>query len=125
MRFAFRTTAGVGLFLTQILWTGGGASAQTALELTLPNGRFYTEANGRSGSGGTGYALVDAIESFAPSPPTLMSFFTAFNGYGAVSRLGYPASSVFVFPDFPIQVCQKVVLQFQPDRGFFFLNIFD
>src|SRR5262249_19184147 len=44
---------------------------------------------------------------------------------GGVPILGFPASRLTVFPDFPIQVCQKLVLQFQPGKGVFFLNTFD
>ncbi len=109
----------------QVFSFGDVASAQAALDFPLPDGHFYTQANGQSGAGGTGYSIIDAIESFSPFPPTLMTFFTAFKRFGGVDTLGFPASRVLVFPDFPVQVCQKEVLQFQPGRGFFFLNIFD
>jgi hypothetical protein len=101
------------------------AWAQTALDFALPNGHFYTQANGAGGAGGTGYAIVDANESLSPFGLITVPFFTAFNQFGGVQQLGFPASRVTVFPDFPIQVNQKLVLQFQPGRGIFFLNTFD
>ena len=100
-------------------------SAQSSLDFDLPNGHFYTQANGASGQGGTGYAIVDADESPASFGVQPIPFYTAFKQYGGVQALGYPASTVTVFPDFPIQVNQKLVLQFQPGRGTFFLNTFD
>jgi hypothetical protein len=113
------------VLIGQFLVPTGMASAQTALDFPLPAGHFYTQANGQSGAGGTGYAIVNAFEQLSPFPTQQMDFFNAFTQFGGVNFLGFPASRVTVFPDFPVQVCQKEVLQFQPGRGFFFLNIFD
>src|SRR5690349_5906826 len=109
----------------QIVLPAGLASAQSPLDFPIPAGRFFTQANGQGGAGGTGYAIVNAFEQLSPFPTLEMDFFNAFNQFGGVNFLGFPASRVTVFPDFPVQVCQKEVLQFQPGRGFFFLNIFD
>ena len=103
----------------------GSAHAQTSLDFALPNGHFYTQANGMGGVGGTGYAIVDAFEAPPPFGVNFIPFFSAFREFGGVQRLGFPASRLTVFPDFPIQVNQKLVLQFQPGRGIFFLNTFD
>lgn len=99
--------------------------AQSSLDFPIPNGHFYTQANGRGGAGGTGYAIVDAVQSFPTFGRVSVPFDTAFRQYGGVPILGFPASRVTVFPDFPIQVNQKLVLQLQPGRGIFFLNTFD
>jgi hypothetical protein len=120
------TYAVVVLFaLGQLLASPVIASAQSPLDFPLPAGHFYTQANGQSGAGGTGFSIVNAFEQLSPFPTQEMDFFSAFNQFGGVNFLGFPASRVTVFPDFPVQVCQKEVLQFQPTRGFFFLNIFD
>jgi hypothetical protein len=100
-------------------------NAQNPLDFALPAGHFYTQANGASGAGGTGYAIVDANQSFPRFGVTFVPFFTAFQNFGGVSEVGFPASQVTVFPDFPIQVCQKLVLQDQPGKGVFVLNTFD
>src|SRR3954470_14435312 len=108
-RVVFSILVACALFATPIV-----AWAQTALDFALPNGHFYTQANGQGGAGGTGYAIVDATESLSPFLVQSMPFFSAFNQFGGVPFLGFPASRLTVFPDFPIQVCQKEVLQFQP-----------
>jgi hypothetical protein len=111
--------------LVQVVGWASVADAKDPLDFPLPAGHFYTQANGQSGAGGTGYSIVNAFEQLSPFPTQEMDFFGAFNQFGNVPFLGFPASRVMVFPDFPVQVCQKEVLQFQPGRGFFFLNIFD
>jgi hypothetical protein len=113
------------LTLGQVVGSAGVADAQAPLDFSLPAGHFYTQANGQSGAGGTGYSIVNAFEALSPFPTQEMDFFNAFKQFGNVPMLGFPASRVLVFPDFPVQVCQKEVLQFQPGKGFFFLNIFD
>ncbi len=114
----------IAVCLAQLLAVVTTAQAQP-LDFPLPNGRFFTQANGASGAGGTGYAIVNAEQNPSPFGPTFIPFFSAFNQFGGVPILGFPASRLTVFPDFPIQVCQKLVLQFQPGRGVFFLNTFD
>jgi hypothetical protein len=101
------------------------ASAQGTLDFALPDGHFFTQANGQGGQGGTGYPVVNAFFQLPPFPVTEIDWFNGFNQFGGIPFLGFPASQVTVFPDFPIQVFQKEVLQFQPGKGFFFLNIFD
>src|SRR2546426_9149814 len=96
--------------LAQLLLSSGTAGAASALDFALPNGHFFTQANGSGGVGGTGYAIVDANESPASFGVTFVPFASAFRANGGVPILGYPASRLTVFPDFPIQVCQKLVL---------------
>src|SRR5437764_15368579 len=108
-----RFSIALALFLA-VLATPAATMAQSALDFPLPNGHFYTQANGAGGAGGTGYAIVDAVETPGSFGATNVPFFTAFQQHGGVQSLGYPASQVTVFPDFPIQVCQKLVLQEQP-----------
>lgn len=113
------------LSLAPLLADVGTVSAQSPLDFPLPGGHFYTQANGRGGQGGTGYAIEDAFQSFPRFGVTLVPFNTAFRQFGGVPIVGFPASRVTVFPDFPIQVGQKLVLQDQPGRGVFALNVFD
>jgi len=111
--------------IAQLLGSTTTALAANPLDFPIPPGHFYTQANGRGGAGGTGYAVVNATENIRPFGVISIPFFTAFTNFGGVPMLGYPASRLTVFPDFPIQVFQKLVLQFQPGRGIFFLNTFD
>src|SRR5579859_2929771 len=113
------------ILLGSLLTSPIQASAATALDYAVPGGHFYTQANGAAGQGGTGYAIVDAAESLSPFGIQTIPFYSAFKKYGGVESLGFPATQLVVFPDFPIQVNQKRVLQYQPGRGIFFLNTFD
>lgn len=124
MRRVYVTLIAAALLLGQVLVPFTPVSA-AAPDYALPNGHFYAQANGRGGVGGTGYAVVDAVENLPKFGRVDVPFDSAFRSFGGVPILGYPASRVTVFPDFPIQVCQKLVLQFQPGRGVFFLNTFD
>jgi Immunoglobulin-like domain of bacterial spore germination len=118
-------TVALVLVLAQLILLLGTAEAAVPMDFAIPGGRFYTQANGHGGVGGTGYAIVDANEVLAPYGLNVISFYSSFRAAGGVSMLGYPASRLTVFPDFPIQVCQKLVLQYQPGKGVFFLNTFD
>ncbi|MCL4545772.1 MAG: SGNH/GDSL hydrolase family protein [Chloroflexi bacterium] len=73
-----------------------------AADYPLPDGHFYQQANGEGGAGNTGYTLTDAHG---------IPFSTAFQQYGGVSQLGYPASQVFLWQGLPSQILQKGVLQ--------------
>ncbi len=122
--FGLRILAALLVF-AQLSVAVGTAQAQAPLDFPIPAGHFYTQANGKSGAGGTGYAIVDANENISPFGVIFIPFFSTFGSIGGVPIAGFPASRITVFPDFPIQVCQKLVLQFQPGRGVFFLNVFD
>lgn len=115
----------VATLIAQLCGPATAALAANPLDFPIPPGHFYTQANGRGGAGGTGYAVVNATENIPPFGRILIPFDSAFRSFGGVPMLGYPASRITVFPDFPIQVFQKLVLQYQPGRGIFFLNTFD
>ena len=51
-------TITVGLVIAVLISPATMLSAQGALDFELPNGHFYSQANGASGQGGTGYAIV-------------------------------------------------------------------
>lgn len=98
-------------------------SARTAPDYDIPNGRFYTQTNGRgseaprSGSG-SGFGVTN--DGGIP-------FWDAFQALGGVEALGYPVSRRFTLDGFTVQAFQKAVLQWRPDLGnqMAFLNTFD
>jgi hypothetical protein len=65
---------------------------------------------------GTGYAVTN--EGGVP-------FWDQFQRLGGVPTLGYPVSQRFTYKGFVTQAFQKAVLQWQPGRGLFLLNVFD
>lgn len=88
------------------------------LDWPVPGGHFYTEANGfPPGTSPMGFAIVDDDHA---------RFWTAFQRYGGVSRLGYPVSQRFLWGGFVTQATQKAVLQWRPEKGDVdFVNVFD
>jgi len=85
------------------------------LDYSLPNGHFYTQTNGQSGVGCSGYAVTDA---------DAIPFYSTFNSF-KLEAVGYPASRRFTFRGFTTQVFQKLVFQWQPGNGVFNVNVFD
>jgi len=82
-------------------------------EFTVPGGRFYTQA----GSGRGGFAIVDDAEA---------AFWTAYQNFGGVEALGYPASQRFELNGFLYQATQASLLQRHPATGEVRLaNVFD
>jgi len=98
--------------------TASVAPKTAPLDWAIPNGHFYTEANGfPPGSSPMGYAIVDDAQA---------RFWSEFQRLGGVNRLGYPASRRFVWQGFLVQVTQKAVLQWRPETGTVdFVNVFD
>ncbi|HLH72325.1 MAG TPA: septal ring lytic transglycosylase RlpA family protein [Chloroflexota bacterium] len=96
----------------------GAAAAQPPLDWSIPNGHFYTQANGfPEGTSPMGYPIVDDADA---------KFWTAFQNLGGVNRLGYPASQRFLWGGFVTQIMQKAVLQWRPETGTVdFVNVFD
>jgi hypothetical protein len=93
------------------------AQGATALDFAIPNGHFYTQANGHSGAGGTGYAITDAGG---------VAFWSEFRRLGGVEAVGYPASERFEWDGFTVQVFQRVVFQWRPEsQSVAFVNVFD
>ncbi len=84
-----------------------------APDFGVPGGHFYTQA----GSGEGGFAIVDDAEA---------SFWAAFQAFGGVDALGYPASRRFELNGFLYQATQAALLQRDPVSGDVRLaNVFD
>jgi hypothetical protein len=95
------STSRPGLFAVLI------ASVQNeSTEIDLPNGRFYAQANGFSGSGGSGFAVTDDADA---------NLWAEFQRLGGVEQLGYPVSGRFVYRGFLTQAFQRLVLQWRPE----------
>ena len=92
--------------------------APAASDYDIPNGHFYTEANGQSGAGGTGYAVIDDDQA---------TMWSEFQRLGGVAVLGYPISQRYSLPDnLTYQAFQKGILQWNPGQHAAHLtNIFD
>lgn len=91
--------------------------ASGPLDVALPNGRFYRQANGFGGAGASGYAVVDDAEA---------TFWSEFQRLGGVERLGYPISHRFEHLGFLTQAFQKQALQWRPELGqVLAVNVFD
>jgi hypothetical protein len=84
----------------------------------IPNGHFYTQANGQAGAGGTGYSVVDDDQA---------TMWSEFQRLGGVAALGYPISQRYVLSDgLTYQAFQKAILQWLPtERRAQRANIFD
>lgn len=93
-----------------------------ALDYPLPNGFFFTQANGQPlGQSPTGYA----VENFKPFQVTAR-FADEFVRLGGVPRIGFPASRTFILDGFVTQAFQKAIFQWRPERDeVFFINVFD
>ncbi|MGH2460446.1 MAG: septal ring lytic transglycosylase RlpA family protein [Chloroflexota bacterium] len=114
------------LLLTTVLLTAtltigplsGIASAESATDLTIPGGHFYTQANGTSiGPRGGGFEITDAND---------VPFWTFFNQTGGVDVLGYPVSQRFLWDGYVCQATQRAILQWNPATNQVQLaNIFD
>jgi hypothetical protein len=88
------------------------------LDYDIPNGHFYTQANGQGGVGGTGFAVVDDETA---------AMWTEFQKDGGVRVLGYPISQRYLMGDgLTYQAFQKAILQWNPnDKTALFANVFD
>ncbi len=124
---AVALAAAAAPFLRPAPARGAAPGAPEAATTNLPNGRFFTEANGAGGSGGTGFAIVDeAWSSWGDPPPLRPAFFSEFQRLGGVSGVGYPASRAFEWDGFVVQAMQKGVFQWRPETGrVAFVNVFD
>ena len=92
-----------------------------ALDYALPNGHFFTQANGQGGAGGTGYPVVNS-QPFAQ----FVRFADEFRRLGGVPLVGFPASRSFVLDGFVTQAYQKAIFQWRPEVDeVFFVNVFD
>lgn len=109
-----RFTVEPGVVYRYIAFPGG----PRPLDYDLPNGHFYTQANGRPpGESPAGYSVTNADG---------IPFWDVYQELGGPDVLGYPASRRFVMDGFVCQVFQKVVFQWRPDvKQVWFLNTFD
>jgi hypothetical protein len=94
-----------------------GGSTPRAAEYDIPNGRFFTQTNGRRDSG-SGFSVTNQDN---------VRLWDAFQSLGGVDVLGYPVTRRFELDGFTVQAFQKAVLQWRPDQGgqTNFLNTFD
>jgi hypothetical protein len=83
----------------------------------IPNGHFYTQANGQGGGGSYGYRIVDDDKA---------KFWSEFQRLGGVDILGYPNSRRFILDGFLVQGTQRVIMQWRPEvQQVYFVNVFD
>lgn len=96
-------------------------SARSEPDYAIPNGRFFTQTNGRGSAG------PNAGSGFRVTNDGGLPFWDAFQALGGVEALGYPVSRRFTLDGFTVQAFQKAVLQWRPDQGnqMAFLNTFD
>ncbi|MBI2953697.1 MAG: hypothetical protein HYY30_05240 [Chloroflexi bacterium] len=115
--FAIDQTTGRATLPASFLLTRG-----PALDYPLPNGFFFTQANGQPlGQSPTGYA----VENFKPFQ-VVVRFADEFERLGGVARIGFPSSRTFILDGFVTQAFQKAVFQWRPERDeVFFINVFD
>lgn len=117
----------VAMLLAVALVAGSVASAAAAplaaapvdspLEMRVPNGQFFNQANGQWGGNWLGYTVSDDFS--AP-------FWTAFQRLGGVHAIGYPVSGRFEWKGHITQAFQKLVMQWHPEtQQIAFVNVFD
>ncbi|MBI2954407.1 MAG: family 10 glycosylhydrolase [Chloroflexi bacterium] len=91
----------------------------SALDWDLPNGHFFTQANGyHLGSNpSVGFAVTDEGG---------VLFWSEFKRLGGVAGVGFPISRRFEWDGFTTQVFQKAVFQWRPEISrVYFVNVFD
>jgi hypothetical protein len=87
-----------------------------ASDYDIPNGHFFTQANGRK----------DSPSGFSVTNDGGVPLWDGFKALGGVDVLGYPVTRPFEMDGFVVQAFQKSVLQYRPDqKAFAFLNTFD
>lgn len=93
------------------------ATADDSMDFDVANGHFFKQANGKGGAGDTGFAVTDEGG---------IAFWTSFQQYGGVDKVGYPVSNRFTWKNFTVQAFQKVVFQWHPESSSVALvNVFD
>ncbi len=89
-----------------------------ALDWDIPNGHFFTQANG--------FPLGSSPKGFTVTDDQGVLFWTEFKRLGGVDALGYPISRRFDLGGFTVQVMQKGVLQWRPEiKRAWLVNAFD
>lgn len=93
------------------------ASAFAPSDFEVPNGWFFSQANGRDGDPNWGYRIAD---------DNGVRFWSEFQRLGGVPAQGYPVSGRFQGDGFVLQATQKFIFQWRPERNeVWYLNIFD
>ena len=94
-------------------------SFSASLDWDVPNGHFYTQANG--------YPLGSNLSAgFYVTDAGGVLFWREFKRLGGVEGVGYPISRRFEWDGFVSQVFQKAVFQWRPEAGrVYFVNVFD
>lgn len=94
------------------------APSSAALDYALPDGHFFTQADGSPlGKSATGFLLAD--DGGIP-------LWTDFQRLGGVGLLGYPISGRFEQAGFVAQATQRAILQWQPaSKSVALANVFD
>ncbi len=91
------------------LVAGVHAGAAPALNWPVRGGWFFTETNGAPvGLSPRGFAVSDAGD---------FTFWSTFDRFGGVPALGYPISTRFEWRGHPVQLTQRALLQWWPDRA--------
>ncbi|MFI5267252.1 MAG: hypothetical protein ACHQ7M_07740, partial [Chloroflexota bacterium] len=92
--------------------------APSVPDYDIPNGHFYTQANGQAGAGGSGYSVIDDDQA---------TMWSEFQRLGGVAALGYPISQRYSLADnLTYQAFQKGILQWNPvDHAAHLANLFD
>ena len=112
---ASRTAALVAVALAAFLLTNAPAhAAGEPQDWGIPNGWFFTQTG--SNLEYQGFRVTDNHD---------VPFWTFFQENGGVSQFGYPISRRWMSGPFTLQAFQRAILQWQPGRGMFFLNIYD
>ncbi|HEY8746027.1 MAG TPA: hypothetical protein VIU62_23300, partial [Chloroflexota bacterium] len=84
-------------------------AAPPSLDYALPDGHFYTQANGSPlGKSATGFLLADDGG---------IAFWTDYQQLGGVGLLGYPISGRFMQAGFVAQATQRGILQWQANSS--------
>ena len=86
-------------------------SPPTARKRPLPISRErkrQSSANGFGGAGDVGYSVTDDADA---------AFWSEFQQWGGVDRVGYPITNRFAYRGFLTQAFQKLVLQWRPELG--------
>ncbi len=98
--------------------SAGAANHHRPLDYDIPNGHFFTQANGRPlGASPAGFSVTDDGD---------VHFWSEFQRLGGVEALGYPVTQRFVLDGFTTQAFQKGVLQWRPEvKQAYLLNTFD
>jgi hypothetical protein len=83
-------------------------AATPPLDVDVPGGHVYRQANGFDGAGSAGFAVLDDDQA---------QFWTELQRLGGVERVGYPVSARFEYGGYWTQAFQNLVLQSRPEWG--------